>query len=753
MQPSPPPQLKDLVLVGAGHAHVSVLRMFGMKPMSGVRITLISRDMHTPYSGMLPGLVAGHYAFDDVHIDVNRLARFCGATLIHAEASGIDLAGRQVLIEGRPPVPYDVLSIDIGSTPQTASVPGAAEHVVPVKPINRFLERWESLLERARGRREALRIAVVGAGAGGTELLLAVRHALQERSSELDLPPVSFHIFSAGDTILPGMPDAVQRKLIRIFSERDVTVHRNQRVVRVHDGALETADGTMHQADEILWVTAAGAAGWIGKSGLATADDGFMAVGRTLQSTSHPDVFGAGDIATMIHDPRPKAGVFAVRQGKVLARNLRQALLGRPLREHRPQKEFLAIISTGGKHAVATRNGLAAEGGWVWRWKDWIDRRFMRRFNELPEMKPALAPLLAPELRDIAGYDGHAAGAMRCAGCGAKVGARILRDALNDLDVLARDDVLAGLDQPDDAAIIRPPSGKLTVQTVDSFRAMVSDPFVFGQIAANHALGDVYAMGAVPQSAMAIATVPHASDRITGDILRQLMAGANKVLREAGATLAGGHSAEGMEIALGFAVTGLVDEGKALRKSGLRPGDVLILTKPLGTGALFAADMRGRAKGRWIAGAVASMLVPAREAARVFADCGASACTDVTGFGLAGHLLEMLDASGVGAEIDPAALPLLEGVEDVLANDIVSSLQAQNAGAAARIRGLPQGSALPRHRILFDPQTAGGLLAGVPADEAGVCLARLRASGYRDAAIVGHAGPETSQPEIIAGPA
>jgi len=202
------PVVKDVVLVGAGHAHVTVLWMFGMRPLPGVRFTLISREVHTPYSGMLPGLVAGRYRFDDAHIDTGPLARFCGARLYQAEAVGIDLEARRVLCAGRPPVPYDLVSLDIGSTPNTAAVPGAAAHALPVKPIDGFLHRFEALLARVTARKGRARVALVGAGAGGVELLLAVERRLRAEMSAAGFDPagLSFTLVSATPDILPAFP-------------------------------------------------------------------------------------------------------------------------------------------------------------------------------------------------------------------------------------------------------------------------------------------------------------------------------------------------------------------------------------------------------------------------------------------------------------------------------------------------------------------------------------------------------------------
>ncbi|MBK8762831.1 MAG: selenide, water dikinase SelD [Sulfuritalea sp.] len=736
------PILRDIVLIGGGHSHVVVLRLFAMRPLPGVRLTLICTDTDTPYSGMLPGYIAGHYSFDEVHIDLRRLAEFAGARYYRDEVIGIDRAERQVLCRNHPPVSYDAVSINIGSTPQLGQVPGAAEHAVPVKPIRRFNERWLALFERVRAHAGATTIAVVGAGAAGVELTLAMQHRLRRELTALGRDPdeLRFHLFSAEPAILPTHNAAVRRAFETVLATRGVSVRCNAEVTEVAAGRLRARDGTTLDADEIVWVTQAGGAAWLRDTGLALDDAGFIRVTETLQSETDPQIFAAGDCAAMTGHPLEKAGVFAVRMGPPLAENLRSIITREEPRRYRPQSRWLALISTGDKHAVASRGGFYARGDWIWRWKDWIDRRFMRKFCDLSPMldaKPAdndavpLAP--AEEAQAVSAI------AMRCGGCGAKVGASVLSRALAGLQPIARDDVLIGLHAPDDAAVMRVPPGKAMVHTVDFFRAFIDDPWVFGRIAANHALGDIFAMGAEAQSATAIATVPPGLEAKVEDTLRHMMAGAVSVLNEAGCALVGGHTGEGAELALGFAINGLIDESLAgiLTKGALRPGDALLLTKPIGTGTLFAAHARLKARGRWIDAALDSMQVSNRAAMPILIAHGAGACTDLTGFGLLGHLVEMTKPSGVDAELDLNALPLLDGAADCVAAGVVSSLQPANLRLRRAVRNQEEAIAHPAYPLIFDPQTAGGLLASVPAERADDCLAALRAAGYQHAARIG----------------
>jgi len=726
------PVVKDLVLVGAGHAHVAVLRRFGMKPLDGVRLTLITREVDTPYSGMLPGFVAGHYTFDQAHIDTGPLARFAGARLYQDEAVGLDLAARTVLCRDRPPVPYDLLSLDIGSRPNTGGVPGAMEHAIPVKPIDGFMVRFEALRRRVAegGSRHVL---LVGGGAGGVELLLSLERRLRQ---DAPAAPLRFSLVTGSADILPAFPPTFRARFRSILQARGIAVHAGVRVIAVEPGRVLLDGREPLDCDEVLWTTEAAPASWLTETGLALDPLGFMRVDASLRAVGRDDVYAAGDMVAFDPAPISRSGVYAVRAGPVLAGNLRAALVGARPTAYRPQRDALYIVSTGEPYAVMTRNGLMAEGAWAWRLKDWIDRRFMQRFNTLPEMAaeragPALKLADKAALREISTI------AMRCGGCGAKVGATVLSRALGRLAPFHRPEVLVGLDAPDDAAIIDTGGERLSVQTVDYFRAIIDDPYRFGMIAANHALGDLFAMGGEPLTALAIATIPYGLEAKVEADLSAMMEGANTVLRDAGCALVGGHTSEGAELSLGFAVNGLVGRGAFLRKAGLQPGDALVLTKPIGTGTLLAADMHGLAKGRWIQAAIRHMTVSNRKAAAVLAQHGVHASTDVTGFGLLGHLVEMTKASGVEARIVLNDIPVLEGAGETLALGVFSSLQPQNVRLRRAISNLDAAQALPLYPLLFDPQTAGGLLAGVPGNAATRCVEALRSAGYAQAAVIG----------------
>jgi selenide, water dikinase len=715
------PPVRDLVLIGGGHAHVGVLRSLAMRPLDGVRVTMIAREVDTPYSGMLPGYIAGHYDYDDIHIDLGPLTLAAGARLIAAEACGLDLAAGRVELLGRSPLRFDVLSLNCGAAPGFGAV---APMVIPVKPIGRFVPRWNALLATLHGRVEAagpLPISVIGGGAGGVELALAVQHALGPQSGVAQIG-----IVTDADRLLVGHNSRVQRHFEGLLQARGILLTTQFRVARIEDDALIAADGRELRAEAVLLVTGVAAPAWLRRTGLELDDDGFVLVDESLRSVTDARVFAAGDVAALRGQARPKAGVFAVRQGPVLAENLRRAVLGRPLKRYRAQRKVLALISEGPRSAVASRGAWFAHGRAMWRWKDWIDRRFMARFQEIRPMaarQPSVAGTLAEALPDP----------MRCGGCGAKLSADVLAETLKRLAVPSHPRLQLGIG--DDAALLAVADRQIAI-TIDGLRRMLDDPYQFGRIGTHHALNDVFAMGAEPVLALALVTVPLMAEALMRDELFQVMSGVVAVLDEENVALAGGHSSEGLELTLGLTVVGDV-ERDPLCKTGLAVGDALILTRPLGSGVLFAAQARGVARTRWLQSALLAMDVSNRLAVRTLRDQGARACTDVSGFGLLGHLAEMLAGAGLAVELDSGAVPFYDGALAMAQQGIASSLQPDNARILGRfsLRGVTADDA--RVALLVDPQTAGGLIAGVPSAAAPDCVVALRGAGYHDAAIIG----------------
>jgi len=721
------PLTRDLVLIGGGHAHALVLLDWAMNPLPGARLTLIDPHPAAPYTGMLPGHVAGHYTRAAMEMDLVRLARHAGARLILGRAEGLDLAAGSIHVSGRPAVGFDVASVDIGITSDLPELAGFADHATAAKPLGDFARRWEDFVAAVDAGQEKPEVVVLGAGVAGVELALAMDHRLRAH------PARRITLVERGTEALPHMGRGARQRILAELAARNIALETGMSAHSVSGGGVRLADGRTLPAGLIVSAAGSRPQGWLADTGLHLTY-GFITVDPCLRAQGQSQIFAAGDCAYLAHAPRPKAGVFAVRQAPVLARNLRAALSGGVLKRYDPQCDYLKLISLGGRVALAEKWGMPLKGRALWWLKDRIDRRFMRMFHTLPAMPAPSVPM--PAALGLAGALGDKP---LCGGCGAKVGPGPLRAALAELPAPAIAGLVLGAG--DDAAVLRH-GDELQVIATDHLRAFIEDPYLMARIAATHALGDIWAMGADPQLALASLTLPRLSEPLQERTLREIMAGASAAFTAAGASIAGGHTAIGAELSVGFTVTGTA-QGRVLTKAGAQAGDRLILTKPLGSGTLLAAEMARKAHGRDIAALWPYLVQPQGAASAILAPL-ANAMTDITGFGLAGHLDEMLRASDLHATITLADLPLFAGAEALAAQGVTSSLEPANRAALLGRLDTPDTA---RARLLFDPQTAGGLLAAVPAEHANTLVTRLRDAGYTAAAI-GALTPVT-QPHAI----
>ena len=875
----------DVVLVGGGHAQVAVIKTFGtmqsLLANQGVRVTLITSHVQTPYSGMVPMYIAGHVTKDDLMLDWNRLCRWAKIRLIRATVCRITYnntggGGLIYCTDGRPPIRYDCLSIDIGSgakpppggrssspqwsprehTPRKVPPHPHAIHpppsttvttgmVLPVKPIATFCDTFDRWLGHVQVRLQEsssqqnnsdpplpkasppYKLCIVGGGAGGVELALALHYRLESiwkqhystfsqndsteessTSSSVVASRPEICIVTQGSTLLESHNARVQRIITRIVQERKIRVLYRTQVVDIEDvtnddldkssrrpkqkrlivrrpekeTSLEdedhnqlSNDSTSSSADlafdDCLWCGNSSAASWLSTdTPFPTTKDGhFIQVHDTYECIDHPGVFASGDCCSLERYPRPKAGVFAVRAGPYIADNLLNYLTCQPLKSHRPQVDYLSLISTGDKYAVASKgNWFWVEGKWIWNLKEWIDRSWLAQYTtDLPDWKDSSQSAMrfgtSPSF-DIGNFvrtkksratlqalevtDG-----MRCGGCGGKVGSSILSNVLEK--IYQRQVHYAAshhhLSHPqrivhEDVAIVpitssaqRGGSSPAFLHTLDYFHEIISDPFVFGKMAAVHALSDIHAMGdATAETATILALTPFAVDEaMMESTLLHMLSGVSDILQNEGVQIVGGHTCEGPQMACGLSLQGFTSDSKHLfRKYGGKVGDKIVLTKPLGTGALFAADMRAQASGIHITEAVLHMTTSNIYASRAAVQMdGVHACTDVSGFGLIGHLLEMLLANDnqdgqdkIAATVEPKLVPFLSGALEASRLGIFSTLQYQNFRASHAISNANDASKKypVEYPLLFDPQTCGGLIYFVDSEECDELLLLLQ---------------------------
>ena len=667
-----------------------------MRPVPGLRVTLISRARTSIYSGMMPGHIAGRYDLDEISVNLDRLCVLGGHRLLVAEIEGLDPIAGAFHVRGRPPVRFDTASVNVGVTPDLGAVPGAAEHATPVKPLEGFVRSFAASAEQAG------KLCIIGGGAGGVELALA----LSARFGDL-----SIDIVQSGPRLLPRFPTSASRWAARQLTARGVRLHLGQPAQEVTASGVRTA-GQFIEADQVLAVTPARAPDWLAQSGLRTDSGGFITVDASLRSVSHPNIFGAGDCADTAAFPREKAGVFSVRAGPGLADNLRRVAENRTTRPIRMQQRGLQLLGDGKGSALAVWGGFSfgLGGGALFGLKDRIDRRWMETYNEFGAAMVARMEA-EPE-------------SQRCAGCGGKVGPDVLQAQLG---VRSRAGDVAPLSDHE-------------VASVDLLRDGFDDPFLFGKVAAVHALSDLHAAGATNPRLLAALTLPYArSVPLTRD-LEQVQAG----LESAGVPVIGGHTAEGSELSAAVTVVGDIDAPDAMHHPAA--GDSLILTKPLGVGLILAARMVGRVLPQDVQAAFEHCEQDNAAASAALADFDIGLRTDVTGFGLLGHLLSSLP-EGHGAVLDASVLPLLTGARDAFDAGVRPSILSGNQRATAGhvSPDLPESLSA----LLHDPQTSGGLLLSLPAAEATKAVKALRAAGYPEATEIGHLKTMSSEGAVL----
>ena len=680
-----------LVLAGGGHAHALLLRRWAMQP--GKRppglVTLVNRNSTSLYSSMVPGLIAGLHNLDELTIDLRRLADCAGVALVIGEITGLDPVGHLLLLHKRPPIPYQRISLDVGSETRPIEISG---DVIPIKPLEPVLA-WLKQLDKNSGA-TAVPVTVIGAGLAGVEVALALRRRWPQRQLSIQAKP--------------GRPRlAFRRALARA-------------------GIIICPPGTPLTGPGIL-CSGSCAPSWIAAAGLAVDENGRVLTDNNLQVLGYSELIALGDCAVVKADPRPAAGVWAVRAAITLARVLEGRNNRIQFPSRRPQRRALQLLGGTNQHGQPQAWALwgpllLGPHRLIWWWKEVIDRRFMDHFSTLSVMAHSNSRL-NPQ--------------MACRGCAAKLSAEDLSNALEraGLNKISR--------KPEDAAYLgQGQSGEVWLQSVDGFPALIADPWLNGRLAALHACSDLWASGAEVRSAQAVITLPAVQSELQRLLLAATLQGIRSVLTPQGAELIGGHTMEARQLPTApvsrdlqvtLSINGSVPNKQAVwQKTGLQPGDILLLSRPLGTGVLFAAAMNGEASAACIDQALAVMNHSQAPLLADLRDLPVHAATDITGFGLLGHLGEMLEAGNqkrlqdglsiLQIILDSTAVPALPGALQHLRSGRTSSLAPANRWAWSwlnPVKGVSLVSLAPAPEaalldLLVDPQTCGPLLVAVP---------------------------------------
>ena len=458
--------------------------------------------------------------------------------------------------------------------------------MVAVKPMQTFLERFRKKMQDVSATQKTVKISVVGGGIGSIEIALCLDERLKKDSASLGLEPssceVEITLVTGSPRVGAGLLESTQDRVLGQLNRRDIKTSVGSRVASVQSDHLMLKNGDKVDADLVIWATSAVGPELLGKLDLEVDERGFLSTRPTLQTVTNDRIFAVGDSGTIVGSNLVKAGVYAVRQGPVLWDNIRRLLWSRKLTDYVPQSGFLKLVNTADGKSIAEFKGKSFYGGWCWRLKNRIDVKFMKMYQDYTLME------MAPEKPDVEDV-------MRCLGCGGKIGSQLLSQVLDELEVPPHEDVVIGLENPDDAAVVKTHGGSVTV-TTDFFASPMDDPYLVGRIAMLNSASDCCVMGAQPTTALAIVQLPLGHPRAQLQVMRELMAGSIHELKKMNATIVGGYSIEGPRMTIGFTILGnqLTD---AKTKGMLQVGDRLVLTKPIGTGVLLAALMQGKLPG------------------------------------------------------------------------------------------------------------------------------------------------------------
>lgn len=691
---------KHIVLLGIGHTNAHIVRQWGMNPIPDTSLTCLSDNGVATYSGMLPAVLAGQVPPADMEIDLVRLCSSVGARLLTNEVTGLDKARRLVHFADRPSIPFDALSIGIGSVPAVDGVQVTGDSLLKIKPMQTFLDRLSTALDQALGRMQKkvdaapqtetrpLKIVVAGSGVAGMEITLCLPPFLSKHTSV----PFSLEVVTRSSEILQGVIPSMRKRVTDVLGQRSIPVRTGKTVLRADDDGLHLNDGSLVEADLIIWATGASRPDLLSQLDLPLDGRGFLATNNKLQSTSALPIFAVGDTGTIVTEKLPKAGVYAVRQGPILWQNLQATLSNEPLTPYVPQRSFLKLLNTGDGHAIGEWKGFSFGGSLAMRLKQRIDSRFMKMYR-------------------VPGISSDSPEQMQCKGCGCKLGGEVLEGALTSAMGTSATALIKREDM-DDAAIINTSAGQIVAST-DFFSNPFDDPYLAGRVVALHSASDLIAMGASVSAALAQVVLPAGEAPSQRQALHELLEGARLEFEAMGGGIVGGHTIVGPRWEVGFTVIGEPLSEALLRKQNLAVGDILYVTKPLGIGVLSAAHMRSQCAARDYQTLIATMLQRQHPIASIASQVGINAGTDITGFGLAGHLIEMLKGSQTSATLHLDKLPILPGTTQAIESGIESTLAPDNRHIECLVNATTEHTATSEYKVLFDPQTSGGMLLGV----------------------------------------
>ena len=696
------PITNDLVLIGGGHSHLSVLMKLSKKPLNGNRITLITNEIDTPYSGMIPGYIEGIYSWRDSHIDLYRLCLKLNVRFIHAEVERVSAYEKEIYFKDRPKIKFDVLSINTGIQSNNREIKGAAKYCLPVKPISKLTNNFLNKITNFKS------IAFIGGGAGSVELALAIKKRFLNINQDIKIT-----IITGKRGLLSTFPQKTKLTSLKTLEKFKIDIIEYKRVLEVKPKQIILSDKSLLKIDKAILSTNSMTPKWLAKSDILLTKDNYILVNKSFQ-TNYKYVFASGDVIDFNNQNLKKAGVFAVRSGKPLAINIKQFILGKKLVEYKFNKNYLALIGTSKRSAIATKYNLTFNSRFFFYLKKYIDQNFIKKFSDFRIRKKFTLDALKTDVLNI--FVKHKekitdkSDIMQCKGCAAKVPLNALKQALPKDIVSTSEDAVSVPGHPE------------LYQTVDMISSIITDPFLLGKIAANHSISDMVSVNSKITSAMMILQLPLSKTEINSRDLEQVLLGANEIFKTIDCPLIGGHTMIGKDKdpIIGFSILGQKQKKIKIVKNRrkIKTKDLLILTEKIGSGLIFAGINNYLIDSYFQTDVIKQMIKGNLNFGKISNHLNILSMTDITGFGLANHLLNLIkrDNSKTGLTIYPNKIPLFQGVNECLNKDIKSSLFKSNYDIAQKdIIYKRDKSKLDN--ILYDPQTVGGIAFIIPQEE------------------------------------
>jgi len=696
------PITNDLVLIGGGHSHLSVLMKLSKKPLNGNRITLITNEIDTPYSGMIPGYIEGIYSWRDSHIDLYRLCLKLNVRFIHAEVERVSAYEKEIYFKDRPKIKFDVLSINTGIQSNNREIKGAAKYCLPVKPISKLANNFLNKITNFKS------IAFIGGGAGSVELALAIKKRFLNINQDIKIT-----IITGKRGLLSTFPQKTKLTSLKTLEKFKIDIIEYKRVLEVKPKQIILSDKSLLKIDKAILSTNSMTPKWLAKSDILLTKDNYILVNKSFQ-TNYKYVFASGDVIDFNNQNLKKAGVFAVRSGKPLAINIKQFILGKKLVEYKFNKNYLALIGTSKRSAIATKYNLTFNSRFFFYLKKYIDQNFIKKFSDFKIRKKFTLEALKTDVLNI--FVKHKEkitdknDIMQCKGCAAKVPLNALKQALPKDIVSTSEDAVSVPGQPE------------LYQTVDMISSIITDPFLLGKIAANHSISDMVSVNSKITSAMMILQLPLSKTEINSRDLEQVLLGANEIFKTIDCPLIGGHTMIGKDKdpIIGFSILGQKQKKIKIMKNRrkIKTKDLLILTEKIGSGLIFAGINNYLIDSYFQTDVIKQMIKGNLNFGKISNHLNILSMTDITGFGLANHLLNLIkrDNSKTGLTIYPNKIPLFQGVNECLNKDIKSSLFKSNYDIAQKDIIYKRDN-LKLDNILYDPQTVGGIAFIIPQEE------------------------------------